>query len=126
MVCIQKKGNGVVTGNYEDYQKLSANKKYLMPFIQINNGLYIRWGAIFFTCLKEFKGAGTIIHKCQHFRTITIPPNYLAQLRRKKNFFVWHCLMNGGALEIQRQPGIKAMSNTIGFMRGHNFDLVDF
>ena len=68
-----------------------------MPLIQTNNGLYIRWGAIFFTCLKEFKGAGTIIHKCQHFRTITIPPNYLAQLRRKfKNFcltlfYEWRC-----------------------------------
>ena len=38
----KKKGNGVVIGNYEDYQKLSANKKYLMPLIQTNNGLYIR------------------------------------------------------------------------------------
>ena len=35
------KGNGVVIGNYEDYQKLPANKKYLMPLIQTNNRLDI-------------------------------------------------------------------------------------
>ena len=49
---MQKKGNGVVIDNYEDYQKLPTNKKYLMSLIQTNNGLYIRRGAIFFTCLK--------------------------------------------------------------------------
>ena len=38
----QKNGNRVVIDNYEDYQKLPANKKYLMPLIQTNNGLYIR------------------------------------------------------------------------------------
>ena len=38
----KKKWNGVVTGSYEDYQKLPANKKYLMPLIQTNNRLYIR------------------------------------------------------------------------------------
>ena len=38
----KKKGNEVVIGNYEDYQKLPANKKYLMSLIQTNNGLYIR------------------------------------------------------------------------------------
>ena len=92
-----KKGNGVVIGNYEDYQKLPTNKKYLMSLIQTNNGLYIRRGAIFFTCLKEFKGADTIIHKSHHFRTITIPPHQLTQLRRKfKNLFLtsfdeWKC-----------------------------------
>ena len=78
----KKKGNEVVIGNYEDYQKLPANKKYLMPLIHTSKGLYIRRGAIFFTCLKEFKN-GTFINKRQHFRTITIPPNYLAQIRRK-------------------------------------------
>ena len=83
----KKKGNGVVIGNYKDYQELPANKKYLIPLMQTNNRLYIRWGAIFFTCLKKFKGADTIIHKSQHFRSITIPPHHLAQLRTKfKNF----------------------------------------
>ena len=77
-----KKGNGVVIGNYEDYHKLPADKKYLMPLILTSKGLYIRRGAIFFICLKEFKN-GTFINKRQHFRTITIPPNYLAQIRRK-------------------------------------------
>ena len=82
----KKKGNGVVIDNYEDYQKLPTNKKYLMLLIQTNNRLYIRQGTIFFTCSKEFKN-GMFINKHQHFRTITIPPNYLAQLRRKfKNF----------------------------------------
>ena len=58
-----------------------------MPLIQTNNGLHIRRGAIFFTCLKEFKGAETIIHKRQHFRSTTVPPHQLAQLRTKfKNF----------------------------------------
>ena len=47
-------------------------KKHLMPLIQTNNGLYIRQGAIFLTCLKEFKASGTIVHKCQHYRTITL------------------------------------------------------
>ena len=28
---VSKKENGVVIGSYEDYQKLPANKKYLMP-----------------------------------------------------------------------------------------------
>ena len=51
----KKKGNGVVIRNYEDYQKLPTNKKYLMPLIQTNNGLYIHLGAICFTRLKEFK-----------------------------------------------------------------------
>ena len=55
-----KKGNRVVIGNYEDYQELLANKKYLVRLIETNNGLYISRGAIFFTCLKEFKGADTI------------------------------------------------------------------
>ena len=70
-----KKRDGVVIGNYENYQKLPASKRYLMLLIQTNNGLNIRWGAIFFTCLKEFKGVDTIIHKSQHFRAITIPPH---------------------------------------------------
>ena len=57
-----------------------------MLLIQTNNRLYIHQGAIFFTCLKEFKN-GTSTNKHQHFSTITIPPNYLVQLRRKfKNF----------------------------------------
>ena len=38
----KKKGNGVVIDNYKDYQKLPANKKYLIPLIQTNNRLYIR------------------------------------------------------------------------------------
>ena len=101
-----KKGNGVDIGNYEDYQKLPANKKYLMLLIQTNNGLYILQGAIFLTCLKSFKGADTIIHKSQHFRTITIPPHQLPQLRRKFKVFC--------AIEIQQQLGIKVISNTIG------------
>ena len=75
LVCIQKKRDGVVIGNYENYQKLPASKRYLMLLIQTNNGLNIRWGAILFTCLKEFKGVDTIIHKSQHFRAITIPPH---------------------------------------------------
>ena len=37
-----KKWNGVVIGNYEDYQELPANKKYLVRLIQTNIGLYIR------------------------------------------------------------------------------------
>ena len=40
-LCPKKKGNGVVIGNYEDYQKVPGNKKYLMPLIKTNNGLYI-------------------------------------------------------------------------------------
>ena len=88
MVCIQRKGSGVVIGNYEDCPKLPTNKKYLMLLIQTNSRLYIRRGAIFFTCLKEFKGAHTIIYKSKHFGTITMPPYQLAQLRRKlKTFF---------------------------------------
>ena len=43
-----KKGNGVVIGNYEDYQKLPANKKCLMPLIQTKNGLYICRHNIFY------------------------------------------------------------------------------
>ena len=87
MVCIQRKGDGVVISNYKDYQKLPTNKKYLMSLIQTNNGFYIRRGVIFFTCLREFKADGLIIHKCHHFRTIKIQPNSLAQLRRKfENF----------------------------------------
>ena len=82
-----KKGDRVVIDTYEDYQKLPANKKYLMPLIQTNNRLYIRWGTIFFTCLKEFKADGSIIHKCYYFRTIKIQPNYLPQLRRKFKSF---------------------------------------
>ena len=77
----EKQGNGVVIGSYEGYQKLPANEKYLMPLIQTNNRLYICQGAIFFTCLKEFK-TGKFINRRQHFRTLTIS-NYLAQLRRK-------------------------------------------
>ena len=34
--------------------------------------------------------------------------------------------MNGGAIEKQQKPGIKAITNTIGFMRGQNFGLMDF
>ena len=95
-----KKGNGVVIGNYEDYQKLPANKKYLMPLIQTNNRSYIRGGVIFFTCLKEFEGADTIIHKRQHFRTITIQPHHLAQLRKKfRNF----CLTSFDELRCDRE-----------------------
>ena len=37
----KKKENGVVIGSYEDYQKLHANKKYLMLLIQTNKRLYI-------------------------------------------------------------------------------------
>ena len=48
----EKKGNGVVIDNHEDYQKLPGNKKYLMSLMQTNNGLYICRGAIFLTCLK--------------------------------------------------------------------------
>ena len=68
-----------------------------MLLIQTNGGVYIRLGATFFTCLKEFKGAGTIMHKSQHFRTITIPPRQHAQLKRDfKNFCLtlfngWRC-----------------------------------
>ena len=122
----KKKGNGEVIGNYEDYQKLPTNKKYFMLLIQTNNRHYIRQGAIFFTCLKEFKGVDTIIRKSQHFRTITIPPHHLAQLRRKfKNFCLtsfdeWKCI------KIQQQPGMKTISNTTGFMCGQNFGLVNF
>ena len=120
-----KKREWSIIGNYEDYQKLPANKKYLMPLIQTNNGLYIRWGAIFFTSLKEFKHADTIILKSQHSRTITIPSHELAQLRRKcKNFCL--TLFDGGAIEIQQQPSIKTISNTIDFMPGQNFGLVGF
>ena len=50
-----------------------------MRLIQTNNGLYICRGTIYFTCLNEFKN-GTFINKHQHFKTITISPNYLAQL----------------------------------------------
>ena len=32
---VSKKENGVVIGSYEDYQKLPANKKYLMPWIKL-------------------------------------------------------------------------------------------
>ena len=53
-VSKKNKGNGVVIGNYEDYQKLPTNKKYLVSLMQTNNRLYIRRGAIFFSCLKEF------------------------------------------------------------------------
>ena len=37
-----KKRDGVVIGNYENYQKLPASKRYLMLLIQTNNGLNIR------------------------------------------------------------------------------------
>ena len=40
--------------------------------------------------------------------------------------FLFDCLINGGAIEIQEQPGIKVISHTIGFVRGQNFGLVDF
>ena len=50
-----KKREWSIIGNYEDYQKLPANKKYLMPLIHTSKGLYICRSAIFFTCLKEFK-----------------------------------------------------------------------
>ena len=65
----RNKGHRVVIDNYEDYQKQLANKKYFMLLIQTNNRLCIHQGAIFLTCLKEFKADGSIIHKCHHFRT---------------------------------------------------------
>ena len=75
---------------------------------------------------KRRKCADTIIHKSQHFRTITIPPNQLAQLGRKfKNF----CLTSFDEWRCDRDTTTtwhKAISNTIGFMCGQNFDLVDF
>ena len=37
-----KKRDGVVIGNYENYQKLPASKRYLMLLIKTNNGLNIR------------------------------------------------------------------------------------
>ena len=96
-----------------------------MPLIQTNSGLYIRRGAIFFTSLKEFKHADTIILKNQHSRTITITSHQLAQLRRQfKNFCL--TLLDGGAIEIQQQPSIKTISNPIDFMPGQNFGLVGF
>ena len=112
--------------NCEDYQKLPTNKKYFMLLIQTNNGLYIRQGAIFFTCLKKFKGVDTIIHKSQHFRTITIPPHHLVQLRRKFKKFCLTSFDEWKCIEIQQQPGMKSISNTTGFMCGQNFGLVDF
>ena len=127
LVCVQKKGNGVVIGNYEDYQKLPGNKKYLMPLIKTNNRLYIHWGTIFFTCLREFKGADTIIHKSQHFRTITIPPHHLAQLKRKSTFF---CLTTFDEWKCDRDRTTtwhkSDISNIIAFMHGQNFCLLDF
>ena len=87
MVRKQKKGNGVVIGSHGDYQNLPANKKWLMPFIQTKDGVYIQKNARFFTCIKELKGFDTIIVKCVHFRTIGIPPYSLIELRREyKNF----------------------------------------
>ena len=82
-----KKGMEQLLVTMKIIKNLPANKKYLMPLIQTNNGLYIRRGTMFFTCLKEFKGGSTFLNKCQHFRTITVPPHYLAQLRRKFKSF---------------------------------------
>ena len=47
--------DGVVIGNYENYQKLPRNKQYLMSFIQTNYGFYIRQGARFFYLYKIIK-----------------------------------------------------------------------
>ena len=35
----KKKENGIVIGSYEDYQKLLADEKYLMPLKETNNRL---------------------------------------------------------------------------------------
>ena len=84
-----KKGNGVVISNYEDYQKLPANKKHLMPLIQTNNRPYICRGVIFFTCLKEFKGTDTIIHKSETFQNNynTTAPSCTAKKKIQKFLF---------------------------------------
>ena len=71
----KKNGDGVIIGNYEDYQKLPTNTNYLMLQRTLCSP------RCNFTCLKEFKN-GTFINKSQHFRTITILPHYLVQLRR--------------------------------------------
>ena len=53
-----------------------------MSFIQTNYGFYIRQGARFFTSINELRGRNNMfISKCDHFRTIGIPPKNLAELR---------------------------------------------
>ena len=47
--------NKLIIGNLFDYQKLSQNKKVLMPLVQFNNGLFIRSGIEFYTCIKELR-----------------------------------------------------------------------
>ena len=94
-----------------------------MPLIQTNNGLYIRQGAIFLTCLKEFKAAGTIVHKCQHYRTITIPPHYLAQLRRKFKTF---CLTSFDEWRCAKDTIITWHKNNIQHNRYYNWSEFQF
>ena len=79
--------DGVVIGNYENYQELSAHRKYLMLFIQTNNRVYIRQCTRYFTCIKELRGTNnTIIVKCKHFRTIKISKNLAEPRREFKSF----------------------------------------
>ena len=88
MVFIQKEWNGVVINNYEDYQKLSTNKKYKMPLIQTNNRLYIGLGALFFPVSKNLKVLirlyinANILEQLQYHHTI------LHSLQENLKFFV--------------------------------------
>ena len=84
--------DGVVIGNYEDFQKLSAHRKYLMLFIQTNNRVHIRQRTRYFTCIKELRGAtNTIIVKCKHFGTIKISKNLPEPRREFKSFSLISC-----------------------------------
>ena len=48
--------NELIIGNLFDYQKLNLGEKILMPLVQFSNGLFIRSGIEFYTCIKELRG----------------------------------------------------------------------
>ena len=45
--------NKLVIGNIFDYHKLHLDETILIPLVQFSNGLFIRIGIEFYTCIKE-------------------------------------------------------------------------
>ena len=82
---------------------------------------------MFFTCLRELKGANTVIYKKANIlEQLQYHHTSLHTCQQNFKIFVSHRLINRGVTEIQQQPGIKAIPNITDFMHGKNVGLVDF
>ena len=65
-----------------DYQKLNLDGKILMPLVQFNNGLFIRSGIDFYTCIKELRGrTNSMLKKCQNMGRVDLTSQQLTQFR---------------------------------------------